>query len=59
MRKDKKKKDIDKYLNNSVVQQEHNRCQIPHNSRVPEQVLANVAHIAHLGMPQAKPPVSR
>ena len=43
-------------LNESVVQNEHDRCGIPSNLGVPEEHLANVADITNLGVSKAELP---
>ena len=45
-----------KYLNKSVVQQEHDCGQIPDNPRIPEQILANIAHVTDFWMSQTESP---
>lgn len=44
-------------LNEGIVQEEHDRCGPPCNLGVPEEVLAQIADIADLGMSEAKSPV--
>lgn len=45
------------YLNEGIVQKEHDRGQVPGNPGVPEQVLPDITHITNMGMTQAKFPV--
>lgn len=45
------------YLNEGVVQQEHDCRQPPNNLRIPEQILANIANITDFWMAQTELPI--
>ena len=45
-------------LDKGIVEQEHDCCEVPGDSGVPEEHLSNIANISHLGMTQAKLPVA-
>jgi hypothetical protein len=47
------------YLNEDVVQQEHDSREVPRNFGIPEEILANVAHITNFRMTQAELPDCR
>jgi hypothetical protein len=57
VRIDSERDDKQTYLNEGIVQEEHDRGQIPGDPGVPEQVLTDITHITNMGMTQAELPV--